>query len=174
LGENEPSLSAMRKHIKLLLVALPLVSCQHNSPARYEELMALPPIMDQAGRRYVFPIDAAAIECSPRWLKRQEYPPLSPKSAVTAARKEAIRLRPDIKVWRLADISLQSLEGEDADLWCYVIVLSPADRALNGPPSTLEVPVMMDGRAIHGTTDWGMGRSIRIAFHFRSRALLQP
>lgn len=83
------------------------------------------------------------------------YPPLSPRDAEAAARREAQLLRPDVTAWWVDEIKLRQIIE---DCWCYVVVFSRADVAFAGLPDILGVPVLMNGNAVHGTPTSRFGK----------------
>jgi hypothetical protein len=159
------------RFLSVSFIAAVLSSCQETALRDYEAVMALPPLRDSRGYPYVFPISDADIAGSPEWTSERDYPPLPPRKAVALAKEEVRRLAPEVADWALKDISLQRIRNEPREVWCYVVVLGRADLVSTGPPATLEVPVLMSGKAIRGTSDLGDKAFVHGVVRSRSRAI---
>ena len=102
------------------------------------------------GNVWFFETTEAVLNRTPRWETNAEFPPLSPRKAEVAARAEAQRLRPDVKVWSLDTVELRPVID---DCWCYVVGLHRGDIAITGKPYFLKVPVLMNGQAVQGALE---------------------
>ena len=100
-------------------------------------------------KHYYFEVTESDLNKAPRWIENTPYPPLSPRDAEAAAREEAHRLRPDVTAWHLDAIELRNVVQ---DCWCYHVVFFRGDVAIAGLPEFLRIPILMNGRAVHGST----------------------
>jgi hypothetical protein len=94
----------------------------------------------------------AILTKSPRWKENADFPPLPPRKAETAALQEAKRLCPEVNSWALEYVKLRQITDE---CWCYMVCFRRTDVAFTGLPDTsleLEIPVLMNGQAIAGST----------------------
>ena len=149
----------MRFCILSLIVAL-CASCQHariqsrsQQPASAEdaELVTLS-LPDFEGVLYFFQTTRGSLRATPKWKSDAEFPPLSPRRAEEVALQRAQQMRPDVLKWHRENISLQE---SDHDAWFYLVRFWRGDRAITGLPHFLDVPVLMDGRALPATTKPG-------------------
>jgi len=101
------------------------------------------------GKVYFFEATAEVLATTPKWNAATDFPPLSPRRAEAVAIAEARRLCPDVPGWKPDNIALRQLDG---DFWYYAVSLYSAGLVI-GRPHVLEVPVLMNGEAVHGTTE---------------------
>lgn len=105
------------------------------------------------GRLYFFYVNSSDLDSGPKWLGSAPFPPLSPRHAESAARAEAQRIRPDVTKWLLDSIKLVPIRSLDnPEVWYYCVRLWRGDIAITGLPYFLEIPVLMDGRAVAAST----------------------
>ena len=104
------------------------------------------------GVLYFFHTTRGSLRKAPKWNASVEFPPLSPRRAQEAAWNRARQMRPDVSRWYRDSISLhpfgKSLYLFDTDTWFYLVRFSRADVPTTGLPFFLDVPVLMDGRAL--------------------------
>ncbi len=98
---------------------------------------------------YFFEATDVVLESTPKWRPHADFPPLSPRRAEAVAVAEAKRLRPDVPGWKLDNTELR--QSYD-DWWYYVVSLYRSDFIM-GKPALMQVPVLMNGEAVHGTTE---------------------
>jgi hypothetical protein len=99
------------------------------------------------GGPYYFQASKAAVKATPKWSPdTSDFPPLSPRKALEAARQEAHRIAPYVQGW-WEYIELRPLVTNKR--WFYVVCFDRADIVITGsPPEPLHIPVLMDGQAI--------------------------
>lgn len=147
----------MKCLVVLLFAAACCASCKHprgqsvsNQPASAEDsevvTLSLP---DFEGTLYFFQTTRGSLRATPKWKTDAAFPPLSPRRAETAALKRAQQVRPDVQKWYRESISLME-SGDDA--WFYLVRFWQGDVGITGLPHFLDVPVLMDGRALPAIT----------------------
>jgi hypothetical protein len=99
-----------------------------------------------SGNRYDFRLTRKQLLNTPSWLEDEPNPPLSPRTAHSAALSYLRTLFYDASEWRLQEIKLVPL----GERWVYVITVSPSS-----PPncydclvSPFRIVVTMDGNAV--------------------------
>ena len=97
------------------------------------------------GRTYVFAAPDELLRQSSTWNAESDKLPLSPKKAEAAAISQARRIRPDVKEWHCHSLALRRLE---TNVWVFAVMLFRADVASVAPPDSLEIPVLMNGKAV--------------------------
>jgi hypothetical protein len=98
------------------------------------------------GVTYSFCTKWADFSSTPNWNKTDDFPPLSVRKAVSVALHEAKRIRPDVSNWTLESVTLDQLIGH----WFYKVKYLRSDTVGTAIHESLEVPVLMDGTAVHG------------------------
>jgi hypothetical protein len=106
-------------------------------------------ICEFEGKLYFFVAPDEVLKSTPKWRPHSDFPPLPPRRAKAIAIGEAQRLRPDIPGWRLDNIELRQAYD---DWWYYTVSLIRSDFIM-GKPALMQVPVLMNGEAVHGTTE---------------------
>ena len=141
----------------LILIATLCASCQQpRSQSRSQqptstgdaELVILS-LSDFEGALYFFQTTRGSLRATPRWKSGAEFPPLSPRRAAEVALQRAQQIRPDVRKWHRASICLHQ---SDDYTWFYLVRFWRADISIAGSPYFLDVPVLMDGRALPATT----------------------
>jgi hypothetical protein len=97
---------------------------------------------------FFFETTHGEIRKTPEWKESAEFPPLSPRRAEASALQVAMKMRPDVQVWRFEEIRLLKTWE---DRWMYLVRFQRGDVAVTGLPYFLDIPVLMNGRAIEGT-----------------------
>jgi hypothetical protein len=98
------------------------------------------------GKRYDAMVSIDEVQKSPSWLKTEEYPPLSPRKAITAAIPVAGSIGGGGKV---TGITLQPTFEQMPEKWIYVVSFARgASGNSDGPVELSNVAVLMDGRAV--------------------------
>ena len=147
-----------------ILIAMFCASCQH--PRSQSQSHAANSVEDSEmvnlsmsqfeGVLYFFRTSRGSLRKTPKWNRSAEFPPLSPRRAQEAAWNRVRQLRPDVRSWYRESISLHpfgnSLYDFNTDEWFYVVQFSRADVPVTGVPFYLDVPVLMDGRALTAST----------------------
>lgn len=147
-----------------MLIAACCVSCQHPRSASQpqaansvgdSEIVNLG-LSEFEGSLYFFRTSRGSLRKAAKWNKSAEFPPLSPQRAQEAAWNRVRQIRPDVRRWHRESISLHpfgnSLYLFDTDEWFYIVKFSRADVPVTGVPYYLDVPVLMDGRAVPAST----------------------
>jgi hypothetical protein len=98
------------------------------------------------GVTYSFGTTGATFKATPNWNKSDDFPPLSPRKAISAALGEAKRIRPDVSEWRAETVTLDEIQNH----WFYRVECARNDKVGTGIHLPLTVPVLMDGTAVHG------------------------
>lgn len=141
----------------LVAVALFCASCQYSRPLSNQMLqvreddteIVTHAHFDFERAFYFFQTTYAEIRRTPEWKDDVTFPPLSPRQAEAAALSEVRRLRPDVREWSRESISLHELfEGR----WIYIVRIWRSDVPYAGLPQYLHIPVLMDGRAVEGSS----------------------
>jgi hypothetical protein len=99
-----------------------------------------------SGNRYDFRLTHQQLLNTPAWLYDEPNPPLSPRTAQSAALSYLRTLFDDAKAWRLEEIKLVPL----SERWVYVVSFTPPP-----PPNVRDymttpfsIIVTMDGNAV--------------------------
>lgn len=124
----------------LLLLTLLLFTDQEISPAAVFSSYV-------ADQRFEFVVSRFALSASPRWSSAEPFPPLAPRAAVAAARRQLQALVTESEDWRLNEVSLVAL-GQEGE-WVYLVKFEePPPRADGGIHGGLDIAVLMDGNAV--------------------------
>lgn len=98
------------------------------------------------GVTYSFGTAWETFNATPNWNESDDFPPLSPRKAISAALREAKRIRPDVSEWTVENVTLDQMQNH----WFYRVQCARNDGAGTGIHLPLTVPVLMDGTAVHG------------------------
>lgn len=98
------------------------------------------------GVNYSFVTEWVVFKVTPNWNESDDFPPLSARKAASVALVEVKRLRPDVSNWTLESVTLSQITRH----WFYKVRYWRSDKVGSGIPSFLDVPVLMDGTAVHG------------------------
>jgi hypothetical protein len=103
------------------------------------------------GRQYEFRVTDSQINKTPEWKESRENPPLSPRKAVSSARRRLSKLVQDAKDWEVDKLSLESVGKKG--MWIYIVELRPPfpPGGLEGVLPSLKIVVLMDGESIEPT-----------------------
>ena len=104
-------------------------------------------LSDCEGKIYFFETREVVLNGTPRWRTNADFPPLAPREAEAAGRREVQRLRPDVAEWTRLDIELHQIIN---DCWCYNVCFLRGDVSYTGSPPVIKVPVLMNGQAVCG------------------------
>ena len=98
------------------------------------------------GIKYESAVTEADISSAPQWPETDEYPPLSPRSAIRAAEKFITNTFPAFNPW-FDHVSLRPV-GHD-DYWVYLVEFRPVpEGGLDGYSRPFNVIVLMNGNVI--------------------------
>ncbi len=102
--------------------------------------------------RYDFIVADGTLAKTPVWKEASDSPPLAPRKALRLARARLGHLISDAKDWTLDSIRLEELRDGH---WIYLVAFEAplpfgpnGIRMLEGIPTIMTIPVMMDGVAI--------------------------
>lgn len=98
------------------------------------------------GNRYDFRLTDKQLLSTPAWLEDEPNPPLSPRTAQSAALGYLRTLFDNATAWRLEEIKLVPLN----ERWVYVVSLMPPPPPNTGEYSAthFSIVVTMDGNAV--------------------------
>jgi len=96
--------------------------------------------------RYDFRLTHKQLLNTPAWLEDEPNPPLSPRTAQSAALRYLRTLFDDASAWRLEEIQLVSL----SERWVYVVSFTPPPppNCYDCLASPFRIVVTMDGNAV--------------------------
>lgn len=99
-----------------------------------------------SGNRYDFRLTHTRLLNTPAWLEDEPNPPLSPRTAQSAALSYLRTLFDDASAWRLDEIKLVPL----SERWVYVVSFTPPPPPNCGDclTSPFGIVVTMDGNAV--------------------------
>ncbi|HEX9046187.1 MAG TPA: hypothetical protein VF988_04110 [Verrucomicrobiae bacterium] len=95
------------------------------------------------GKHYYCTVTDLKFFGSPRWAIENSEPPLSPRSALELAKKEAQILEPDTNGFRVIEVSLKQI----VNVWFYVVTLERKTPVIPTYYSKqpLKIAILMDG-----------------------------
>lgn len=144
------------QHIVLLVavsICLPLIAtpwlATNGAERRKVAQFSSYSMFDSAQRkRYDFEIYEDDLARTPAWPSNEEFPPLSPRKAETAARDQLRKLVEQPEKWSRRAIELRPMS--DGDKWVYVVHFNGfhPPGVLDGAVPQMRLIVLMDGRAI--------------------------
>jgi hypothetical protein len=99
-----------------------------------------------SGNRYDFRLTHEQLLNTPAWLEDEPNPPLSPRTAQSAALSYLRTLFDDANAWRLEEIKLVPL----SERWVYVVSFTPPPPAnvADYMATPFSIVVTMDGNAV--------------------------
>lgn len=99
-----------------------------------------------SGKRYDFRLAYQQLLNTPAWLEGEPSPPLSPRTAQSAARSYLRTLFDNATAWRLEEIKLVPV----TERWVYVVSYTPPPRpgCQDCMASPFSMVVTMDGNAV--------------------------
>jgi len=99
-----------------------------------------------SGNRYDFRLTHKQLLNTPPWLEDEPNPPLSPRTAQSAALNYLRTLFDNASSWRLVEIKLVPL----SERWVYVVSLTPPPppNCYDCPANPFSIVVTMDGNAV--------------------------
>lgn len=102
------------------------------------------------GKLFTFAVMESHLQKIPKWESSAEYPPLSPRKAVTVAKQKAKELLPEVYNWEPGQVTLVRAGPEGN--WIYIVKVSERPNLLrwNNPP-WINIIVLMDGAAVDPT-----------------------
>ena len=98
------------------------------------------------GKVYEFTVMQSDLDAAPVWPEGDQNPPLSPRSALDAAREYVARAVQDSNRWTVSKICLES-SGQKPGRWLYVVEFTSfpnRDQVLLGPGHSFGIPVLMN------------------------------
>ena len=95
------------------------------------------------GTSYQFDLSKIRLSNTPKWQAESDFPPLSAKKAKDIALLIVKELRPEIKFWHLDYVKIEPLVATPD--WIYLVKYSDFTPPISGLPSSLEIPIYMDG-----------------------------
>jgi hypothetical protein len=100
------------------------------------------------GKRYDFDVYQDDLNRTPAWQTNEEFPPLSPRKAEAAARRQLDKLVEHAERWNRRIVALHQMS--DSDKWVYVVHFSGfhPPGVLDGAVPQMRLVVLMDGRAL--------------------------
>jgi len=137
------------KHRFLLLLSVSLTSTLLSAADNLVRRL----VHRYEGKVYEFMVMQSDLDAAPAWPDREEDPPLSPRSAVNAARDYVATAIPNSSRWTLSKISLES-PGREPGQWLYVVEFtsfSNRHQVLLGPGHTFAIPILLNGRVVKPT-----------------------
>jgi hypothetical protein len=145
------------KRYAFILIMLGCTACQHATVFSRKPIRRTSPewtdlsVCSFWDTNYWFQCPRSQISSQPQWKPEEDYPPLPPKKAESAALAQARLIRPDITEWLRLDIALTT---SDTGLWYYVVTFAARDRLRTGPVGDyLKVPILMNGETVQVFTE---------------------
>ena len=109
-------------------------------------------------------VTQAALDAAPLWLEDQANPPLACRRAMTLARENLLKRRPESAIWNLRGVNLT--QAGQKGQWMYIVRFEVPNDSPHLIPYPVDVIVLMNGHVVEPTVRKGMPEDVSTFFGF--------